>query len=206
MRSSLAYAEHSERVEPVGAGRWRHRPGPDHRSGRASRRGARLARRHPRPDHRPGRGFLTCRWTRSAAASAACPNALPLPSICRRFDLGTICRSCFPPAFAIALLAGIESLLSAVVADGMIGAPPPLQHGAGGAGRRQPGVAALRRHPGHGRHRAHGDQRQERRPHAVRRHRARPHPAADHDGLRELGRPDPACPRSPASCSWSPTT
>jgi len=41
------------------------------------------------------------------------------------------------PALAIALLAAIESLLSAVVADGMIGGAAPLQHGVGGAGRGQ---------------------------------------------------------------------
>jgi SulP family sulfate permease len=45
--------------------------------------------------------------------------ALPAPSL-PRFDLA-VAAALVGPAFAIALLAGIESLLSAVVADGMIG-------------------------------------------------------------------------------------
>lgn len=45
--------------------------------------------------------------------------SLPAPSL-PRVDLATI-RLLVAPAFTIALLAGIESLLSAVVADGMIG-------------------------------------------------------------------------------------
>lgn len=47
------------------------------------------------------------------------PSSLPVPSI-PRLDIDTI-RGLIRPAFAIALLGGIESLLSAVVADGMIG-------------------------------------------------------------------------------------
>lgn len=47
------------------------------------------------------------------------PSALPRPSI-PPLDVATI-RSMIRPAFTIALLGGIESLLSAVVADGMMG-------------------------------------------------------------------------------------
>jgi len=47
------------------------------------------------------------------------PSALPMP-VLPDIDLSTI-RTLVQPAFTIALLGGIESLLSAVVADGMIG-------------------------------------------------------------------------------------
>jgi SulP family sulfate permease len=47
------------------------------------------------------------------------PSSLPKPVI-PRLDLNTI-RNLIRPAFTIALLGGIESLLSAVVSDGMIG-------------------------------------------------------------------------------------
>ena len=48
------------------------------------------------------------------------PATLPAPRLPRRHARAA-CASSFPPALTIALLAGIESLLSAVVADGMIG-------------------------------------------------------------------------------------
>ena len=47
------------------------------------------------------------------------PNMLPMPSF-PHFDIARI-RELFPSAFTIAFLAGIESLLSAVVADGLTG-------------------------------------------------------------------------------------
>jgi len=49
----------------------------------------------------------------------AIPSSLPSPVI-PHLDLATV-KSLVQPAFTIALLGGIESLLSAVVADGMIG-------------------------------------------------------------------------------------
>ena len=49
----------------------------------------------------------------------AIPSSMPLPVI-PHLDFATI-KSLVRPAFTIALLGGIESLLSAVVADGMIG-------------------------------------------------------------------------------------
>ena len=73
-------------------------------------------------------------------------------------------RTSSQPAVSIALLAGIESLLTAVVADGMTGRQHRPERGARRAGRRQPRLAALRRHPGHRRHRPHRDERQERGP------------------------------------------
>ncbi len=49
----------------------------------------------------------------------AIPSSFPLPDF-PPFDFGTI-KKLIQPAFTIALLGGIESLLSAVVSDGMIG-------------------------------------------------------------------------------------
>ncbi len=49
----------------------------------------------------------------------AIPSTLPVPAV-PAVDMATI-KSLMQPAFTIALLGGIESLLSAVVADGMIG-------------------------------------------------------------------------------------
>lgn len=54
-----------------------------------------------------------------ASRFGAIPSSLPAPSL-PNVDLATV-RALVGPAFTIALLAGIESLLSAVVADGMIG-------------------------------------------------------------------------------------
>lgn len=48
------------------------------------------------------------------------PSSLPVPSLPEGVSLATI-RQLFPSALTIALLGGIEALLSAVVADGMIG-------------------------------------------------------------------------------------
>jgi SulP family sulfate permease len=54
-----------------------------------------------------------------ASRFGAIPSSLPAPSL-PRVDLATV-GALIGPAVTIALLAGIESLLSAVVADGMIG-------------------------------------------------------------------------------------
>ncbi len=54
-----------------------------------------------------------------AGRFGAIPQTLPIPHL-PRLDLATV-RELFQPAVAIALLGAIESLLSAVVADGMIG-------------------------------------------------------------------------------------
>lgn len=63
----------------------------------------------------------TVGWETSTIGSryGSIPSSLPLPSI-PSFDLNTIVKL-FPTAISIAVLAAIESLLSAVVADGMIG-------------------------------------------------------------------------------------
>lgn len=54
-----------------------------------------------------------------ASRFGAIPSSMPMPSL-PHFDLGQV-RELFSPAMTIALLAGIESLLCATVADGMIG-------------------------------------------------------------------------------------
>jgi SulP family sulfate permease len=54
-----------------------------------------------------------------ASRFGAIPSSIPAPSV-PSVDLATV-RALIGPAFTIALLAGIEALLSAVVADGMIG-------------------------------------------------------------------------------------
>ena len=80
----------------------------------------------PRPVHRPGRltppwchFARTCRSRPSVAASATLDFSLPrpiAPAVDEAMLVGLV-----GPAITIALLGAIESLLSAVVADGMIG-------------------------------------------------------------------------------------
>ncbi len=97
--------------------------------------------------------------------------AIPPPSL-PPLSLDRV-RELFSPAVTVALLAAIESLLSAVVADGMIGSRHKSNVELVGQGIANIASRSLRRHSGDGRDRAHGDQRQERRPHAGRRHDAR---------------------------------
>ena len=85
--------------------------------------------------HRARAARSACRSRRSATASARSRDAAGAAAA-RRSTLAQL-RALFSPALAIALLAAIESLLSAVVADGMIGRAPPLERGAGRAGRRR---------------------------------------------------------------------
>lgn len=101
-------------------------------------------------------------------------------------------QNLFPPALTIALLAAIESLLSAVVADGMIDDRHDSNQGANGARNRQHGLPALRRHRGNGCHRAHGDQRQKRRAHSHRGNHPRPYPAGDPPSRGPAGKVHPA--------------
>lgn len=63
----------------------------------------------------------TLKWPVETIGSrfGAIPNSFPVPFI-PAFDFETV-KNLIQPAFVIALLGGIESLLSAVVADGMIG-------------------------------------------------------------------------------------
>ena len=84
-------------------------------------------------------------------------------------------RALVAPAFTIAALGAIESLLSAVVADGMIGGRHRANMELVAQGVANVVVAAVRRHARDGRHRPHRDQRQERRPDTGRGHRPRPH-------------------------------
>ena len=67
------------------------------------------------------------------------------------------------PAITIALLAAIESLLSAVVADGLIGGRHRSNAELLAQGIANIASPLLRRHPGHRRHRAHRDERPQRR-------------------------------------------
>ena len=60
----------------------------------------------------------TCRWRRSAPGSARSGRAFPSPSLP---SVSLASCALVGPALAIALLGAVESLLSAVVADGMIG-------------------------------------------------------------------------------------
>ena len=78
-----------------------------------------LSDRHPR---RHGRGCAasTCRWKRWATASPPCRRGLPRAAPAGNARSGWS-REVLPSAFTIAFLAGIEALLSAVVADGMTG-------------------------------------------------------------------------------------
>jgi hypothetical protein len=110
----------------------------------------------------------------------AIPRTLPSPEF-HTVSMSTL-RELVQPALAIALLGGIESLLSAVVADGMIGGQhrSNMELVAQGGGQRA--LGHVRRHTGHRRHRAHGHQREERRPQPRGRHGACHHPAGDHAG------------------------
>ena len=80
--------------------------------------------------------------------------------------------------------------------------PAPLEHGTGGARRREHRVADVRRHPRDRGDRADRDEHQERRPHASRRDDARGHAAARHAVLRPVRGADPAGRRS-RRFSWS---
>ena len=69
-----------------------------------------------------------------------------------------------PAALTIAFLAGIESLLSAAVADGMTGFRHRSNLELLAPGRRQHRLGAVRRPARHRRHRPHRDQHPQRRP------------------------------------------
>ena len=117
-----------------------------------------------------------CRSKRSAASSAAFPRD---------------CRT-----FAAALSGRLNSAAAAVGLHGRdaggdrkpaVGGrrrqherrPPQARRGTGGPGRGEHRVAAVRRHPGHRRHRPHGHQHPLRRADARRRHRSRADAAGD---------------------------
>ena len=113
--------------------------------------------------------FGRSRWKRSAASSAAFRLG------CRPFAIpefrADLILPLLPSAFTVAMLAAIESLLSAVVADNMSGDrhKPDVELLAQGIANLA--RAAVRRHPGHRRDRPHGDQ------HSLRRRR-RPCPGS----------------------------
>jgi MFS superfamily sulfate permease-like transporter len=114
------------------------------------------------------------------------PSSLPMPSALPALSMADI-RAIFPAAVSIALLAAIESLLSAVVSDGMIGARHRSNTELIAQGIANMVSPDLRRHPRHRRHRSHRDQRQERRALAGSRHRPCHHAARHHVLLRRRG-------------------
>ena len=121
--------------------------------------------RHLRgPDRRncAGRALSHLRSRRSAGASASSHAGTARAGLSAGDDRPTS-PLLMGPAFTIALLAAIESLLSAVVADGMIGGRHRSNMELVAQGIANIAVAALRRHSGDGSHRPHGDERQERR-------------------------------------------
>ena len=91
--------------------------------------------------------------TRASTASRAAGRVRD-PRVPRRPDPRLL-----TPAFTVAMLGGIESLMSAVVADRHDRRSPQPERRAGRAGRRQHRLAAVRRTAGDRRDRAHRDQR-----------------------------------------------
>ena len=101
----------------------------------------------------------------------ALPGGLPLPSL-PHVSIDRI-SELLPSAFVIAFLAGVESLLSAIVADRMIGGTHRSECRTARAGRGEHRLALVRRASRHRGDRAHGDQRPRRRANAGRRYRSR---------------------------------
>ena len=111
-----------------------------------------------------------CRLRRSDRSSAAFPSGLP-PMAIPPFRADLI-LPLLPSASTVALLAAVESLLSAVVADSMTGDRHNSSAELMAQGVANLVVAARRRDSGHGRHRPHGHQLPLRRAHAGRGSRA----------------------------------
>ena len=99
------------------------------------------------------------------------PSSLPAPSLPELSAAEIV--AVLPAAISFTLLGAIESLLSAVVADGMTGRRHRSNCELRRAGRRQYRLVALRRVLRHRHHRAHRDQRALRRARAGRGHAAR---------------------------------
>ena len=145
-----------------------------------------------------------------AAAAAAgpaverCPAPGGQPLVALR---GHAPRACRPSAFAIAMLGAIESLLSAVVADGMTGHPPRSDAELVALGIGQHRGAVLRRHRGDRRARAHRHQHPRRaRARRSRRSSTRVVPAAGHAAARAARRATCRWRRSRRCCCSSPGT
>ena len=103
------------------SGRGRRRPADHRRHPGAEALAAVMAGHADRGRARGGRWrrSLPCRSRRSARAIGGIPRTLPLPAL-PPFNLDKA-QAVLPDAIAFALLGAIESLLSAVVADGMTG-------------------------------------------------------------------------------------
>ena len=108
------------------------------------------------------------------------------------------------PAFAIALLGAIESLLTAVVVDGMTGARHNPNQELIGQGVCEHAGARVRRLRGDRRDRAHGDERAQRRDEPARRHRARGASSCWSSCCSRRSPRTSRWPRSPPSSSSSP--
>ena len=119
-------------------------------------------------------GFGRVRWAfpskPSGANSAEFPRASP--SFPSRRSGWTRCGRCFLRPLTVALLAAVESLLSAVVADSMSGTRHNSNVELVAQGHRQSRFAAVRRHSRHRRDCAHGDEYPRGRPNARCRHRS----------------------------------
>ena len=136
------------------------------------------------------RASFICRWRRSAASSAGFRRGCRL----LRFRIFTAehILPLIPSAFTVAMLAALESMLSAVVADGMTRRPAQLQRGTGGAGNREYCFAAVWRDSGDGRDCADGDEHPVGRAVAGCRHGACADAAADSAGGGAAGQLHPA--------------
>ena len=121
--------------------------------------------RGARSSPRPSRRCSTCPWRPSAAAFGVIDLAIPSPRL-PSVSIAEL-RALVGPAFTIAALGAIESLLSAMVADGMIGGRHRSNMELVAQGVANIASPLVRRYPRHGCDRADGHERQERRPHAV---------------------------------------
>ena len=127
---------------------------------RAEAAAAALAADADRGGRRVGRrlGARARRSRRSAPPSAASRRGFPAPAL-PELSLRRRSMAVLPNAFSFALLGAIESLLSAVVADGMTGRRHRSNTELVAQGDRQRRLGALRRLLRHRHHRAHRHQR-----------------------------------------------
>ena len=117
------------------------------------------------------RSACRCRWTQSITRFGALPSGLPMPSI-PHLSIARI-SELLPSAFVIAFLAAVESLLSAIVADRMIGGSAPLRCRAPRSRCSEHRLAVVRRPARDGCNRKNGHKRARGRTHSSRRNRPR---------------------------------
>ncbi len=114
------------------------------------------------------------------------PSMIPAPTL-PSVDFATI-QHLIMPATTIALLGAIEALLSAVVADGMIGSRHKSNMELIAQGAANIITPPLWRHTRHRSNRKNSDQCQERRQNPCSRNCSRHHTAPDHAALRQMGK------------------